>query len=423
MNRRRISLALLVASLAIVSVTLLSIRRVPAEALQRGPVGPQTKDAKAILGDPGLFTVEFFMFFNSPAAPGLRGVLNPEVRFGTGPTVWETLKNTTEIYRPFGVAPCPWETVCELPDGVRPPTTRQLQEHFGPTNSTWLHFLSGDSMIDGQRIVDAKSRFIRFDVRCNRNYFDYVTKNPAGYPLYNTEGQEAARSDPNFSFNFPTDSVEVKAAWRILGRDDDDSRFWTAYGAYYDENQSLQYAKIGLTAFHVISHAIPNWVWMTFEQVDNPTATYQYFLGEKGDAIGKNDTTNSQAGNYNEVLLKMTRGTKWQYYRIIGWQIDENDSDGEPVILANSNIETYFPKTSSCMSCHQMANIGPPENRRLNMWQADDSGIQGRVGDINFQAIAEKLAPGQKIKQMGHVWSLREAQSTQAPDAKSATKP
>ena len=439
MNRRHVSLASLAMSVAAVSFSLMSIGCgpdtpvkppvpvkppeivkptdpvKPPEVVSKAPVDPRIQGIASGDDGAGLFTALFFLYANFPATANQRGVPDPNGTFGNGPAVWETMKNSTEIYRPLGATPCPWETVCELPDGVTPPTTQQLQQQFGPTNSTWLHFLSGDSMIDGQKITDAHSQFIRFDVRCNQDYFNYVTANAAGYPLYNTEGQETARTDPNFNFDFPAMTYEVKAAWRILGKDDEDSRYWTAYGAYYDEAQVLQFAKIGLTAFHVISHAIPNWAWMTFEQVDNPTETYTYFLGEKSEQnpIGPNTTTNSAAGPFNELLQQSTKGTKWQYYQIIGWQVDEHDSQGEPVVLANTNIETYFPQTSSCMSCHAMANIGPPDNRRLNMWQTDNNGIQGRVGDIDFPVIAGKLAPGQKVKQMNFVWSLREAQSTQ----------
>ena len=386
----------------------------PLEVVSKVPVDPRIEGLAPGEDRLGLITAAYFQYVSFPATPNQRGVIDPNGTLGNGPAVWETMKNSTEIYRPLGATPCPWEAVCELPDGVTPPTTQQLQDQFGPTNSTWLHFLLSDSMIDGQKITDAHSQFIRFNVRCNQDYFNYVTAD-AGYPLYSTEGQEAARTDPNFNFDFPVNTYEVKAAWRILGKDDVDSRYWTAYGAYYDEAQVLQFAKIGLTALHVISHVTPNWVWMTFEQVDNPTATYTYFLGEKSERspIGPNTTTNSAAGRLNEQLQQLTKGTKWQYYQVIGWQADEHDSNGEPIVLANANIETYFPQTSSCMSCHAMANIGPPDNRRLNMWQTDNSGIRGRVGDIDFQAIAGKLAPGQTFKQMNFVWSLREAQSTQ----------
>jgi len=66
------------------------------------------------------------------------------------------------------------------------------------------------------------------------------------------------------------------------------------------------------------------------------------------------------------------------------------------------------------MSCHAMANIGPPNHVRLDMWTYPNGGIAGRIGLIDFAAIARKLEPKLTFKQMDSVWSLREAQSTQA---------
>lgn len=367
----------------------------------------------------GQMAVETFVALNGPASPTMRGQPDPNNKFGASvPAVWETFKNSSELYRPQGAVPPDWNTLCEIPVAFPPMTTAQLQQQFGPTNSTWVHYLSESRMIDGQQIVDANGAVIRYDVRCNQDHFNYVANNPSKYQLFNIEGQEQALNDGSFTFNFPPQCVEVKASWRILTKTDDDSRYWTAYGAYFDDNGQPAYAKIGLTAFHFITHAEPNWLWFTYEQVDNPTATFQYFLQEKQEPVGLNKTTNSNAPKFNATLAGQTAGTKWQYYQIIGWQGDETDANGKPIILANSNIETYFPATSSCMSCHAMANIGGTNDQRLNFWLSDRQGIRGRVGDINFNDIAAKLAPGEKFKQMNYVWSLRQAQSTQAPAAK-----
>ena len=372
----------------------------------------------------GLAAGIFFVTLNAPASPAMRGQPDSTKKLGASvPAVWETFKNSTELYRPQGAVPPDWNTVCELPDGFPVQTVAQLQQQFGPTNSTWIHYLSESRMIDGQQVVDTNGAVIRYEVRCNQDHFNYVANNPSKYQLFNVEGQKQALGDTNFTFNFPPQCIEVKASWRILKTTDDDSRYWTAYGAYFDDNGQPAYAKIGLTAFHFITHTEPNWLWFTYEQIDNPTTTFKYFLQEKQEPVGPNNTANSNAPKFNAILGGQTTGTKWQYYQIIGWQGAETGANGKPVILANSNIETYFPATSSCMSCHAMANIGETNDQRLNFWLSDRKGIRGRVGDVDFDAIATKLAPGQKFKQMNYVWSLRQAQSTQAPDAKPAAKP
>lgn len=379
------------------------------------PVDPRTRGREFAEQNGGQFAVDMFLQVNWPALPGYRGRPDSDARLGKPtPTVWETYKNSSEIYRPRGAVPPPWATVAELPAGVIPPTPAQLQQQYGPADSTWLHFLAENRMIDGQQIVDVRTNIIRYDVRCNEAHFNYVASNPSGYPLFNLEGQRQALADAAFTFSFPTDALEVKAAWRVLRTNDDASRYWTAYGAFYNASNQLTYARIGLTAFHVISRVLPDWVWLTYEQADISSNTYQYFLQEKGAAVGSNPTVNPQASAYNQQLLANTRGTKWQNYRIAGWQTTKT-AGGQPTLLANMNIETYFPRTSSCMSCHDMANIGPAAMPRLNFWNTAGGDIVGRVGPINFATIAKQLAPQYTFKQMDYVWSLQQAQSTNAP--------
>ena len=361
--------------------------------------------------DAAVITGMFFLWANAPAVPGERGVIDHNSKIGAPTaTLWESWKNVSEIYRPDGGTPCDWQTVCEIPgDPTKVPTLAQLSQAFGPADSTWIHFLSENRMIDGQQVVDPKSRVLRYDVRNNFEHFNYVAKNPAGYELFNLDGQQQALADANFQFNFPPEAMEVKACWRMLDPQDDVSPFWTAYGAYYDDQQQLKYARFGLTAIHIISKALPDWFWMTFEQVDIAKNTQRYFLQQPKGPVGPNPTANPLAGPVNQELQKVLAGTKWANYQITGWQ-SEYTSNGQPTLLANMNIETYFPKTSSCISCHAMANIGPPQMHRLNFWNTQTDGIYGLIGDVDFPAIAKQQAPGLTFKQMDHVWSLRQAQ-------------
>ncbi|MBI5768071.1 MAG: hypothetical protein HZA93_09765 [Verrucomicrobia bacterium] len=419
--RRSLGLPLLLAFAAFAGCDATGADKSAAPQAARGPrqapVDPRTRGARSAITDPGQFAADLFLSLNWPAAPGSRGAPDGSGHLGqTGATVWETFKNTSEIYLPGGATPAPWTTVSELPAGITPPSLQQLQQQFGVTNSPWLHFFptSESRMVDGQQVVDANTAVIRYDIRANQDHFNYIVSNPAGYPLFNFEGQQQALNDANFTFSFPTSALEVKAAWRILGPTDDDRRYWTAYGAFLDSKQNIVYAKVGLTAFHIISRIFPGWIWLTYEQVDNPTATFGFFLGAKQNPLGPNPTINPQAATFNQQLQPQTKGTKWQFYQIIGWQTAETTQAGAPVVLANMNIESYFPQTSSCKSCHAMANIGPPAMPRLNFWDTTGGSVTGRVGPVDFPAIAQQLAPGLAFKQLDFVWSLRQAQSTQA---------
>lgn len=384
-------------------VTVLSAFQPQEEAPAASDIGPQ----KAI---------EVFFNLVQTANPQQRGV--PSGPAGKGTAVWETFKNSSEVFRPDGQKPCDWNTKCEIPSGSRPPTIADLQKAYGVADSNWIHFLSSNRMIDGQQVVNQRSRVIRYDVRSNQQFFNYVVTG-AKYPLYNTQGQEAARVDSQFSFSFPNESIEVKAAWMIVNRDDDVSKYWTAYGAYYDEASILQYRRIALTAIHMIYRYQGNWIWLTYENDNASKDTFMWFLEQKGKPVGNNLTKTPGSYQATEDLKKKLVNTKWANYTIIGWQLDEVDAAGKPVRLANMNIETYFPITSSCKSCHAMANIGPDSDRRLNMWDQSSGGIVGRMGNVDFQKIAQQLSPGNDYKQTDYVWSLREAQPTSASNKKS----
>lgn len=383
---------------------------------------PAAAAADPATTDWGRFAVQLFAYLNLPADPAHRGqpIPNKPVAVDTA-TVWESFKNTTEIFRPDGSTPCPWETNCELPPATPAQETalkKQLAD-LGPVNSNWIHFLAEDRMIDGLQIVNSDDpnnyEILRYDVKVNQDYFNYVAQNPQ-YELYNLNGQEAALDDTGFTFNFPAGTVELKACWRILEPADDESKYWTAVGCFYDINHVLRYEKIGLSAIHVISKSAPNWVWMTWEQNSVGADTYKMFLGKPEKVVGPNLTWDPRVTDEANALWQgFVAGTPWANYRVIGWQTEFVDASGTPTVMANSQIETYFQESSSCLSCHVMANIGPWDQRRLNMWASGRPGIEGRVGEVNFPAIAAELAPGKTFKQMDHVWSLRQARPKAAP--------
>jgi hypothetical protein len=274
-------------------------------------------------------------------------------------------------------------------------------------------------MIDGQQICDATSQVVRYDVRGNRSYYDYVVNNTSGYQLFNVQGQQAALADSNFTFNFPTSTLEVKASWRILGSEDDASRYWTAIGVYWDTNHVLRSARIGLTGLHIIGKTLPNWVWTTFEQVDNPTATFKYFLGKKGDPLGPNPNYDKGLATINNEYQQALVGTKWQYYALMKVQTDFVNN-GQPIIMSNTQMETYFQPQSSCISCHNLASIGKPQSPSQNLRLLFFYPLNPYTGKIDFQQIANQQAPGEPFKAMDFAWSLRNAQAIKqsAPKAK-----
>jgi hypothetical protein len=382
---------------------------------------PRKETPSQIQADPATFGWQMFVALNWPELPGYRGIPNPRARIGQrGATVWESYKNASEIYLSHGQRPPAWEVNNELPvppvKGAHP--TKQQLAAFGPVDSTWIHYLSETVMIDGQNVCDAASNIVRYDVRGDRPYYDFVVNNPSGHELFNIQGQEAALTDPNFVFSFPTDTVEVKASWRILEAGEDPSRYWTAIGVYRDIHNVVRSARIGLTGLHIISKSLPDWVWITFEQVDNATKTFTYKLGEKMVPIGANPNYNNALTPINQMYQAALTGTKWQYYALMNAQTKFVNESQQPTLSSNTQMETYFQHNSSCITCHKLASIGPLKDPRLQLFYP----LLPYVGDQSFQTVAQQQYPSLTFKDMDFAWSLRNAQykKTTASTNKSA---
>jgi hypothetical protein len=387
-------------------------------------VDPRSESAGQVLANPDQFGWQMFLYVDWPEFAGERGVPDIKRFIGdAGPTVWESYKNVSEVYQANGQRPVAWEIDDELPPvpsrhaAIAPARLAAL----GPVDSHWIHFLAEPTMIDGQQICDSASEVLRYDVRGDRSYYDYVVNNISGHQLYNVQGQQAALADPNFTFTFPTTTLEVKASWRILGPNDDASRYWTAIGVYWDKNNVLRSARIGLTGLHIISKALPNWVWITFEQVDNPTATFKYFLGSKGAALGPNPNYDTSLGPLNSQYQQALAGTKWQYYALMKVQTDYADSAQQPILSSNTQMETYFQPKSSCISCHTLASIGNPKTASQSLRLQFFYPLNPYVGKIDFQQIANQQYPGEPFKAMDFAWSLRNAHPLKLSAAKATT--
>jgi hypothetical protein len=87
------------------------------------------------------------------------------------------------------------------------------------------------------------------------------------------------------------------------------------------------------------------------------------------------------------------------------------DASQKPILMANTQMETYFQPNSSCISCHKIASVGPRKNLRLLLFYP----LNPYTGVINFQAVANQQFPGQSFKDLDFAWSLRNAQYKSIP--------
>ena len=203
------------------------------------------------------------------------------------------------------------------------------------------------------------------EVRFNKVAFDYILANNLWYQ----EGILATASHK--AINFPPESIIVKSEWAPIDDNQKDTYYWIVHQPKPGQTDSKpEPILLGLVAFHIISKAIPNWSWHTWEHVDN---------AGRCDFIGCQDNYGSEPayikphrdnglkyepGILKPVLLKrfQSAGIKkiFRHFRLKGSQTNFTDSKGRPTLLANSVMEPGFGYASSCITCHAMATLGQP---------------------------------------------------------------
>jgi hypothetical protein len=321
----------------------------------------------AATADAAAYAWDLFIYANWPARTNVRGEPDPSKTFGvSGPVVWQTWKTSQDTYVAPGLKPVPWDQG----PVVEPPALQS-------------------DMIDGKVLTDKNGNPVTYEVRLNQDTFGYILSRK----LYTSAGQMQLLQKGAQPVQFPDPSMEVKAAWRLLGANDDPTHYLTTTVQYQGAVRVL-----GLSGLHITSRALPQWVWTTFEQVENPQTTGVNLLLPIPGAVQ----------TINQQMQSAFAGTRWAYYRLNGVQTAFlQNADAPPcpnnakaTCNANTQIETNFQLSSSCITCHSLASIGPG-GKRHSFWNYKGGNQQGFVG---------KPPPLKSDVSLEFVWSMREAQ-------------
>jgi hypothetical protein len=299
----------------------------------KAPTG--LNDARFAQSQPYLFAWKLFLAINCPA------------RGGTGaPRTWETWKPVDAVYLPGGRAPAPW-------GAPLPPRT-----------------LLDRPEIDSYTLLDKKGRPVLSEIRMNKSTFDYIVPRK----LYSKEGQLAFFSSSSEALNFPAGAMEIKAAWLILDPNDPRNSTYYKIRATYVDQQTREVHSVvaGLASLHITSKVLPQWFWTTFEHVDNQqTTTAPELVPIPPDVRAVNDAVHAALPN-----------SGWRFYNMRGVQFNYMEGNLNPAILANTLLETRFQRSSSCITCHNLATRGAPDQGRLGLWNNTPNGTQGHVGKV-----------------------------------------
>jgi hypothetical protein len=305
---------------------------------------------------------------------------------------WENdFRQTSSVYLADGGVPPPWGEVPPPPDlppvpanGCVPPGVR--------------HNLDTIIQVDGRDLLDKWGQPVRYQLLMNFATFKYIMDRH----FYNVNGQEEA-AVAHEPANFPDTSYEMKTSWLWLGTDT--TKCTEVTGKYYVVNAYYQkfdrdgqpdgwavgYA--ALAGMHIINKSMPNWVWITFENVFDSQFTAA--------RLELPITPEDQAANRSHQDALSSQGSVFAKYQLDGVQttftVPGNPS--QPTLLANSTIESAFQTQSSCITCHHVASI-KPNGEYFNFAFTQD-------GNVNYYVGTPPSLDGYNF--LDYVWSMKRA--------------
>jgi hypothetical protein len=334
-----------------------------------------------------------FVALNWPAA-GDRRTADPGAPLGANrPAVWESWKNSAEVFRDDGADPGAWDAGVPL-SGARRFEVLSRRD-----------FPNLRQVVNGRMepVTDPLAHALRaVEVRMNRSSYEYVR----AQCLYSEPGQLAAIGGGR-TVSFPAGSIHVKASWRPI-EPAEASRYHTLSITMADGSTRLY----GLTALNIATKIRPNWFWASFEHVDN-----QFRAGGDGWLHPSRDTFACRGRAAADCNLSPSgmglEGTVWQFYRLRGTLTTYVDASGRPLLLGNSELEAGLQATASCITCHARASIGTVAGAtaRLPIFRPGGAreGYVGRPDSAWFGGPQGSDRADGSFAPLDFVWSLSQA--------------
>jgi hypothetical protein len=363
------------------------------------------------------FSWESFIALNWPAATGSRGVPDQpnnssvflNAASGT-PLVWGTYKDSFDLFGQKDKRPSSWES----PNSLVSPCPN------GPAGQKTLIFTSKGNTPLMQTtqafsfpLIDQRANLVYYDIRYDQAQYNFIRgqdSDPTSwlYLLKNLAPKENAQFGVQMPMTTMTPtptlgSIMVKAAWRISTPKDDPKRFYSTNAQIYNPGtQSCTSTTVLLVGLHIAHKIDPftEWVWSTFEQVDNvapdsdispqPTPPPNGYSFNNGTATPQttggfdykpaaaptpcqspgtaaspcpkpvqvtrvNPIPNTPAGqstrDVNAFYQQLLKGTVWQYYQLVvtQWPFNPGIGTGNPFSLMQNggvypvNAGSAFP--------------------------------------------------------------------------------
>ena len=223
------------------------------------------------------FAWQEFIAVNWPTKPGA-GADAFGVPGDLNPVVFETYKNVHDLLSSDGTTPAAFDKARFLPQGAEEhervlSRTSKLGNNFNPALDI------NEAAPSIAWLADRHANLVWYEIFVNEPEFDYFYENK----FYNSMQQFMAATEghnidlPMGQVDGSVGAMEFKAAW--LAVPDPEERKWqryklsTSHFCTQDEGGASVCTKstIALIGLHIIHKTTsqPNWIWATFEHVDN----------------------------------------------------------------------------------------------------------------------------------------------------------
>jgi hypothetical protein len=336
------------------------------------------QDSNPAMNDPDRFVWQhLFVPINTSAGVGQN-------------TIWETWASDEDTFpaNPDPQHPPAWPAASTITMRLRP--ARQLQLLDIERNRE----AEDEAKLFNTAHILIAPRGDSEEVRRNRATFDFIITNK----LFYQQGLIAAFNQGK-RISLPVQSIEVKANWKPITQADKPRYHW---------NNDASGKLFGLVALHIISKDVPNWVWATFEHVDNPNRCKT--LGCK-DSFGVTSDGKVSA-ELVELFQSNGLGAEWQNYRLDGVQLDFTDSTGITTFLGNSITEDGFVASSSCITCHARSTVNATGGH-LSVFAPGQQSYNGTPDPKWFYAAMTPPKPA--FLQLDFVWGFLAARPASTP--------
>ncbi|MCB1036192.1 MAG: hypothetical protein KDD47_20380 [Acidobacteria bacterium] len=355
----------------------------------------------------------------------------------TGPTVWETWKDSDDIYLNPPVKPTPFDAPESIPAACKdlaaahPQAARRTLTMEAKVSDVLRNNVQAFTLAP---LIDQNGEKVWYEVKVNRAYYDYVVNNG----FYDSRNQVGKTIDFPASSNTTLEepAMKVKAAWKIMGllgsrQPDDPTKFYTTWALILDPDTGVcRKELVGLVGLHVVQKTklLPQWSWATFEQVDNapdqqngpvPGKKYNFFsascagcpFNQPPSKTNPNFPTqvvrlvpvDSEAPNatYQAALKTLRSDNVWANYMLVNSQWAGTRTPlgvpSQPKYLANTTMETYLQQPvddpaapHGCINCHGTFAGSKDLDFQLFKAYPQDGALEGLMKAVAAAAAKEK---------------------------------